>query len=121
MKALVEIKTNTKIEDIAVVNAGTEKYNSIVNDILQSREFTVTDVQVFEKHPENDKEYPSMEVDEATYITTVVDLNQEEMEHFNLHENEIIGKIMEALNNRDLDILAASEFGTESFVYFNQE
>lgn len=119
MKALVEIKTNKKINDISIVNSGTEHYNSIVNDILKSRDFEISDVRIFEGHPENEKEYSSMQINEATYITTLVDLDKEEVENFKLHSYKIIDKAIDVISSRELDILAASEQGNEAYLYFN--
>ena len=120
MKALVEIKTDKKIEDIAIVNAGTEKYDFIVNEILKAKNFKIVSVEVFEGHPDSEKEYGSMEVNEETYITTVVDLEPNEIGNFLNHKNSIIDKVMESISSRTLDILAASEHGNEAFVYFNE-
>lgn len=121
MKALVEIKTSKKIEDISVVNAGTEKYDFIVNEILKNRGFEITDVQIYEGYPEIEKEYSEIEIVEATYITTVVDLELDEINNFKLYENEIIDKAIASLSRRELDIMGASEYGKESFLFFNKE
>lgn len=120
MKALVEIKTDQKIEAISIVNAGTEKYNATVNEILKCKNFEVVDVQVFEGHPEFEKEYASMEVAEETYISTLIDLEPNEIENFLSYKNEILAKAMKSISNRNLDILAASEHGNEAYVYFNE-
>lgn len=121
MKAIVEIKTANKLEDVAVVPAGTEKYNSIVNDILQDKDFEVTDVQIFNGYADLEKEYTSMEIAEETFITVVIDLELEEINHFKLHENTIINKAMNSLSSRELDIVSASEFGKRAFIHFNKE
>lgn len=120
MKAIAEIKTHKKIEDISIVNAGTEKYDLIVNEILKSRDFEVVDVQIFEGHPDSEKEYASMEVAEVTYIKTILDLEPNEIQNFSTHKKAIIDKAMKSISNRNLDILAASEHGNEAYVYFNQ-
>ena len=120
MKAIAEIKTHKKIEDISIVNAGTEKYDLIVNEILKSRDFEVIKVQIFEGHPDSEKEYTTHEVNEVTYIKTIIDLEPNEIENFSSHQNAIIDKAMKSISDRNLDIFAASEHGNEAYVYFNE-
>jgi len=121
MKAIVEIKIGKKIEDISVVNAGTEKYDYIVNEILKNRGFEVIDVQIYDGYPEIEKEYSDMEIIEATYITTVVDLELDKINNFKLHEDEIVDKAIASLSRRELDIMGASEYAKESFLFFYRE
>lgn len=119
MKAIVEIKTRKKIEDVTVVNAGTEKYNTIVNDILKQSGFEVVEVKVFEDYPEMESEYSSLKTDEASYILATVELTSDEISNFKLHETSIIDKVMDIISQRELDIVGASEFERESFIFFN--
>ena len=121
MEALVEIKTNKKIENLEMVLSGTEKYNSIVNDILKCRDFELIAVQPFLGHPEQEKEFESMESAEATFITIKTELNPIQIEKNAANENTIIDKAMEALGTRALDILSVTKFGNEAHVYFNKE
>jgi hypothetical protein len=121
MKALVEIKISKKIDHIEVVNAGTEKYDFIVNEILKNRGFEVKDVQIYEGYPDLEKEYSDVEIVEATYFSTVVELQLDEINNFKSHENEIIDKAIASLTSRELDIMGAAEYGKESFLFFNKD
>lgn len=121
MKALVELKTDKKLEDIAIANAGTEKYDLIVNEILKNVKFEIVDVQAFDGYPEVEKEYSSLEIPEATYISTVIELQNDEIENFKSYENQIIDKAIHSLTSRELDIMGASEYGKETFLFFHRE
>ncbi len=121
MEALVEIKIDKKLEHLQVADPETEKYNEIVNEILKAKSYHLESVKPYDGTPDYDEDFTSKEIDDATYITVLVELSQDVLNDWHHHSENIINAAVDSISSRDMELLFAREFGREAFLYFNHK
>lgn len=102
MKAIVEIKLNENIE-VSMVDYKT--YENVIDQILEDGGYQLIDVVPYDGNPDNHRDFTESKLNEVTFVSLLIDLEENQIKDFEIHELDIMEKVLDILGQKYLDLI----------------
>jgi predicted subunit of tRNA(5-methylaminomethyl-2-thiouridylate) methyltransferase len=118
MKALVEIKLN---KNISAAEISEKTYEDVIDQILSDNGYDLTDVSVFAGVQPKYELFSETNLKNATFVSIVLELEEDQIKDFENYERLIIEKALEALGTTYLKIIDITKGDDPTSLFFNND
>ena len=121
MKAIVEIKLNKRIKNVSISSPGNQIYEDVIDQILVDGGYELIEVSPFFGNPDNHRDFTESKLKNVTFVSLVIDLEENQIKDFEKHEHDIIGLALDNLGKKYMDIIDVSIDDDTTSLFFNDE
>lgn len=121
MKSIVEIKLNRQITNVGISTVNSKTYEDIIDQILEDGGYGLIDVAPYNGNPDNHRDFNQSKLRGVTFVSLLMNLDENQINDFENHEVDIIEKALHILGKKYLDIVDFTEDDGETTLYFSDE
>jgi len=121
MKALVEIKLNKLISDVRIKQLNSNVYEDVIDTLLEDDGYTLLLVSKFVASQAHVKNFTASNMPNVTFVSLVIELQEEQILNFESYENVILGKVLDELGTKYLQIIDLPGEDDDNFLFFGSD
>lgn len=121
MKALVEIKLNKEFPNIVSQSITASVYEDVIDTILEDFGYTLLLVSKFQGYESLPQNFTASNMSNVTFVSVVIELEEQQILNFENYEKVIIGKVLDALGTKYLKIIDLPGKDDDNFLFFGSD